>query len=307
VHFINQLRFSLTNRTSSADDHYRLAFGIRSFERLLLDQFTLGKLSGTTHTCLGQEVVQVGVTAALDRERDCVFSNHRGHGHFLAYCGDLTGLLAEIMGNSDGICGGRGGSQHLQHHNFYSNGVLGGTVGNATGVALAEKLRGSGAITVVWMGDGAFGEGLVYEAMNIAALWKLPIVFLAECNGIAQATPTTMQMAGDVAGRCAAFGIGIKEVTGDDIDEVIAIAAEVFDATRADQLPRCIVSRAVRLGPHSKGDDTRAREVMTAAWAKDPLQLLRGRVSDAAVVSIEDDVGGLIAAALARVGESAGP
>jgi TPP-dependent pyruvate/acetoin dehydrogenase alpha subunit len=278
-------RLAVTGRDASRADHYRLAAGIRAFEQLLLDQFALGRIGGTTHTCIGQEVAAVGIMAAIDRTRDCVFSNHRGHGHFLAYCGEVFALLAEILGRPDGVCGGRGGSQHLHLRNFYANGVLGGTVGNAVGVALAEKRRRSGAVTCAWLGDGTFGEGLVYEAMNMASLWKLPIVFLVEHNGVAQTTPTQMQMAGSVAGRCAAFDIPVAEISGHDLDETLAAARKVIDATRAEQRPHCVVSHAIRLGPHSKGDDTRDPAMLQAAWAKDPVLRLRQDVgADAAAI-----------------------
>jgi len=239
--------------------------------------------------------------AAIDRGRDCVFSNHRGHGHFLSYCGEVFALLAEILGRPDGVCGGRGGSQHLHLRNFYSNGVQGGTVGNAVGVALAEKKRRSGAVTCVWLGDGTFGEGLVYEALNIAALWKLPIVFLVEQNGIAQTTPTELQMAGSVAGRCAAFGIPVAEISGTDLDETLATASRVIDAARAEERPHCLVSHAIRLGPHSKGDDTRDPAVLQAAWAKDPVLRLRQKLgADAAAIDCElaDLMDATLAAAL---------
>ena len=292
------LRLAVTDRNASLTDHYRVAAGIRRFEQLLLDQFALGRIGGTTHTCIGQEIAAVGVMAAIDRSRDCVFSNHRGHGHFLSYCGEVFALLAEILGRPDGVCGGRGGSQHLHLRNFYSNGVQGGTVGNAVGVALAEKKRRSGAVTCVWLGDGTFGEGLVYEAMNIAALWKLPIVFLVEQNGIAQTTPTELQMAGSVAGRCAAFGIPVAEISGTDLDETLATASRVIDAARAEERPHCLVSHAIRLGPHSKGDDTRDPAVLQAAWAKDPVLRLQQKLGTAAT-AIDREVADLMSATLA--------
>jgi acetoin:2,6-dichlorophenolindophenol oxidoreductase subunit alpha len=301
------LRLAVTGRDASLADHYRVAAGIRRFEQLLLDQFALGRIGGTTHTCIGQEITAVGITAALDRSRDCVFSNHRGHGHFLAYCGEVFALLAEILGRPDGVCGGRGGSQHLHLRNFYANGVQGGTVGNAVGVALAEKKRRSGAVTCVWLGDGTFGEGLVYEAMNIAALWKLPIAFLVEQNGIAQTTPTDLQMAGSLAGRCAAFGIPIAEISGLDLDETLAAARRVIDAVRAEQRPHCLVSYALRLGPHSKGDDTRDPAMLQAAWKKDPVLRLRQKVGSAAA-AIDRELAELIGATLAAaLGERAAP
>ena len=154
----------------TAAQRYAQLLGIRLFEQSLLDLFSTGALSGTTHTCLGQETVAVGVVSAIDRARDIVFSNHRGHGHFLAYCGEAERLYLEILGKPGGVCGGRGGSQHLYFDNFYSNGVQGGIVPVATGMALAEKTKGTGAVAVVFLGDGTLGEGVVYESFNIASL-----------------------------------------------------------------------------------------------------------------------------------------
>ncbi len=280
-------RLPVTERDATLADYYRLAQGIRRFEQLLLDQFALGRVSGTTHTCIGQEITAVGVTAALDRARDCIFSNHRGHGHFLAYCGEIFLLLAEIFGRPDGVCGGRGGSQHLHLRNFYSNGILGGTVGNAVGAALAEKRRGTGAVTCAWLGDGAFGEGIVYEALNMASLWRLPIVFAVEANGIAQTTPTELQLAGSMSPRFAAFGIPVTEISGLDVEEAVAAAARAVDATRAEQRPHALISYAPRLGPHSKGDDTRDPDFLRAAWANDPVARLRDRVDTATTIDRE--------------------
>ncbi|HEY1543856.1 MAG TPA: thiamine pyrophosphate-dependent dehydrogenase E1 component subunit alpha [Xanthobacteraceae bacterium] len=297
-------RLAVTNRSSSAVDHYRLAACIRAFERMLLDQFALGRIGGTTHTCIGQEIAAVAFTAALDRARDCVFSNHRGHGHFLAYCGEVFPLLAEIFGRSDGACGGRGGSQHLHWRNFYSNGVQGGSVGNAVGVALAEKSKRSGAVTCAWLGDGTFGEGLVYEAMNIASLWRLPVVFAIEANGIAQTTPTEMQLAGDLPARCRAFDIPVEEVAGTDLAEALAAAVRAVDATRAESRPHAIISHAIRLGPHSKGDDTREPARLQAAWTQDPVATLRCAVGVGAD-AIDREVAALMQDALALADEAA--
>ena len=298
------MRLAVTDRGSSLADHYRLAAGIRAFEGMLLDQFALGRIGGTTHTCIGQEIAAVAVTAALDRSRDCVFSNHRGHGHFLAYCGKVFPLLGEIFGRPDGVCGGRGGSQHLHWRNFYSNGVQGGSVGHAVGVALAEKTKRNGAVTCAWLGDGTFGEGLVYEAMNIASLWRLPVVFAVEANGIAQTTPTELQLAGSLAARCRAFDIPVEEVAGTDLAQTLAAATRAVDTARAEQRPRALISHAIRLGPHSKGDDTRDPAIMLAAWSHDPVAALRSKVG-AAADTIDRDITALMRDALTRVSEDA--
>jgi TPP-dependent pyruvate/acetoin dehydrogenase alpha subunit len=285
------IRVDVCTRRSSNREHYALLTGIRRFEQSLLDLFASGALSGTTHTCVGQETVAVGVISALDRDRDIVFSNHRGHGHFLAYCGELERLYLELLGKPGGLCGGRGGSQHLQYRNFYSNGVQGGIVPVATGMALAEKLKQTGGIAVVFVGDGTLGEGVVYEAFNIASLWQLPIVFAVEHNGYAQSTPSALQIAGDVAARPQAFGVPTVECDASDVGTVLGCASAAIDATRAGGGPRCIVCRTYRLAPHSKGDDNRSAEELAAAWAKDPLKAARAAVADEAVAdAIERDV-----------------
>jgi len=246
----------------------------------------------------------MAVVRALDHPDDAVLSNHRNHGHFLTYSGDFLGLVAEIMGREAGVCGGRGGSQHLHWRNFYSNGVQGGSVGHAVGVALAEKTKRNGAVTCAWLGDGTFGEGLVYEAMNIASLWRLPVVFAVEANGIAQTTPTELQLAGSLAARCRAFDIPVEEVAGTDLAQTLAAATRAVDTARAEQRPRALISHAIRLGPHSKGDDTRDPAIMLAAWSHDPVAALRSKVG-AAADTIDRDITALMRDALTRVSEDA--
>ncbi|MEJ2171008.1 MAG: thiamine pyrophosphate-dependent enzyme, partial [Desulfobacterales bacterium] len=138
---------------------------IRSVEERLLDLFSVGLLSGTVHTCIGQEASAVGLINALDATKDLIFSNHRAHGHYIVYTDDIEGLIAEVMGKKTGACGGIGGSQHLCKRNMYTNGVQGGMVPSAVGAALAEKLKHSKAICVVFLGDGTMGQGTVYEGM----------------------------------------------------------------------------------------------------------------------------------------------
>src|SRR6266568_9473884 len=163
---------------------------IRLTEQLILDQFSRGLVSGTTHTCLGQELAALSVVRALDHTEDAVLSNHRNHGHFLTYSGDFPGLVAEIMGREHGVCGGRGGSQHLAWRQFHSNGVQAGMMGIGAGLALARKKRGSGALVAAMIGDGTLGQGLVYESMNLASVWQAPLLVVVENNGIAQTTYT---------------------------------------------------------------------------------------------------------------------
>ena len=259
---------------------------IRRTEEKLLKLFGEGLLTGTTHTSIGQESCSVGVLAALDRERDVVFSNHRCHGHFLAYGGPLEMLFGELMGKATGASAGIGGSQQLHYRNFYSSGILGGTIAAATGMALAEKLKGSGALVTAFMGDGAFGEGIIYESMNIASLWDLPILYLVEANGWAQSTPTSLEHAGNLVDRPRAFGIETREldVTGPAI--VYAAAHEMMGAVRHSR-PGCLILNTYRLSPHSKGDDDRPLDERKRAAASDPLNRLLETAPLAAVTSAE--------------------
>ncbi len=293
------VRLARCDRASSAVDRYALLFGIRLFEQSLLDLFSTGVLAGTTHTCLGQETVAVGVVSAIDRARDIIFSNHRGHGHFLAYCGEVERLYLEILGKAGGVCGGRGGSQHLFLDNFYSNGIQGGIVPVATGMALAEKQKRSGAVAVVFLGDGTLGEGVVYEAFNIAALWQLPVVFVIEHNGYAQSTPSALQIAGEVAARPRAFGITTTECRSTAVDEIARHAAQAVDAARAGG-PQCLICYTYRLGPHSKGDDTRSADELREAWSRDALAAARASLGEAAAGVVEKDVTERIKAARTR-------
>jgi TPP-dependent pyruvate/acetoin dehydrogenase alpha subunit len=251
---------------------------IRTVEETLLDLFTRNELFGTTHTCLGQEANAVGVINALDRDRDMIWSTHRCHGHFLAYCGHVNGLIAEIMGRITGVCGGRGGSQHLHWRNFASSGVQGGFVPAALGSAYAE--RDSGAIGVVFMGDGTMGEGIVYECLNLASLWSIPVLFVVEDNGIAQTTPKHLAVAGSIAKRAEAFGVHTVSCDTTDADKIHTIATDLIKYVRNESRPAWLHIHTVRLGPHSKGDDTRSNGEIEAAQARDPLKLYIPRASD---------------------------
>jgi len=279
---------------------YRQLFTIRRFEETVLDAFPKGAFYGTTHTYIGQEANAVGVLAHLN-ESDIVFSNHRCHGHFIAYGGDLRALFAELMGKATGVCAGLGGSQHLHWKNFYSNGVLGSTAPIAVGAALAEKQKNSAAVTVVFLGDGAMGEGVVYESLNIASLWGAPILFVVENNHIAQTTPTHLALAGSLAARFAAFNIAVAELDSNDVTEISASAASEFAELRRGAGPRALVLNTTRFGPHSKGDDTRdPAEVEALRATRDPLSLHAPRVQAAERQAIEDEVNATVAAAYAQ-------
>jgi 2-oxoisovalerate dehydrogenase E1 component len=251
---------------------------IRSTEQLLLELFTKGLLSGTTHTCLGQELCQMAVVRALDDPGDVVLSNHRNHGHFLTYSGDFHGLVSEIMGRETGVCQGIGGSQHLAYRNFHSNGVQAGMTGIGVGLALANKLRGTQSVVACIIGDGTLGEGLTYESLNLASIWSVPMLFVVENNGIAQTTRTVDTIGGSILARGAAFGLHTWHV--DDSDpEVFAQVEEVVRTVRALRQPGFLVIDAMRLGPHSKGDDLRDDAEMAVVRARDPLARLGGSLA----------------------------
>jgi 2-oxoisovalerate dehydrogenase E1 component len=270
---------------------------IRRFEETVLEQFSRGVFFGTTHTYLGQEANAAGVISALGAE-DIVFSNHRCHGHFLAYGGDLCALFAELMGRESGVCGGRGGSQHLQWRNFYSNGVQGGIVPVATGMALAEKYKGSLALAVVFIGDGTLGEGAVYESLNLAMLRQAPILFVLENNQIAQTTPVHYALAGSLGGRFEAFGITGLELDSSDVLEIRSAALELIKAIRSQGGPRYLILNTARFGPHSKGDDTRPVELIASLkTSRDPLVRMATRLDPELLAEIERTVAAQVQAA----------
>lgn len=269
---------------------------IRQFETRLLELFAEGELNGTTHTCVGQEAIAVAVTEHLD-ERDIVFSSHRCHGHFLARFEDPEPLFAELMGRTTGVCGGRGGSQHLCRDNFYSNGIQGGYVPIATGMALAEKRKGSGAIAVAFIGDGTLGEGNVYEGANLASLWQAPLLLVVENNRYAQTTPIELALAGDIAARFSAFGLDVMEGESNDVAELYPWCGEAVAQVRTRGRPTVLILHTYRLNAHSKGDDFRPTEEIERWRRQDPLRLIAPRLSVTAREAIEQRVADRLKAA----------
>ncbi len=268
---------------------YRRMRFIRRFEESVLELFERGLLNGTTHACIGQEADAVAITEHLGGD-DHVFSNHRCHGHFLARTGDAFGLMAEIMGKPEGVCGGIGGSQHLCAPGFKSNGVQGGIVPNAAGIALAKQFDGGGGVSVVFIGDGTLGEGATYETLNLASLWRLPLVVVLEDNGWAQSTPASANLAGSMSGRFAAFGIPVFEIDSTDVEEIDAVAGRALGRVREQEGPGAIVIHTYRLCHHSKNDDNRPAGEVAARWALDPLEIHGRRLGPAARAGIDAEV-----------------
>ncbi len=256
---------------------YEQVLCIRTFEELVLDLFRQNKLSGTTHTYIGEEATAVALMQFVG-EDDYVFSNHRCHGHCLAYGVATEKLLAEIMSKVSGLCEGRGGSQHIHYKNFYTNGIQGGIVPNAVGVALANKLSGSSANTVVFLGDGTLGQGVVYESLNIAAAYSIPVMFIVEDNQYAMSTKRIDVIAGDVATRMRGFDIHTLEIESTDLDALKEFFDEAFSYLHNTRKPICAIVHNYRLGAHSKGDDTRNPAEIEIHRQNDPVLLIESKL-----------------------------
>ncbi len=281
-------------------DIFRCMLLIRRFEERALAEFSTGKLFGTTHAYIGQEADAAAVFS-LAGPNDIVWSNHRCHGHFLAYGGDPYRLAAELMGKSTGLVAGRGGSQHIHWRNFYSNGIQGGIIPIAVGMGLAQKVQKSAAITLVFFGDGTLGEGVLYESLNIASLWHLPVLFILEDNRFAQTTPVEKGVSGSMPARFQAFGIKTWEVDSSDVLEIHSAAAQAFQHVRENAQPAALVLHTYRFAAHSKGDDPRDRETIAQIRARfDPLAIHAARLSFEELAQAEADVSAIIEDAFIR-------
>lgn len=255
---------------------HRTMLLIRHFEEAVRSLASAGAVPGLAHLCAGQEATNVGAIAALDK-RDMIASHHRGHGHCLAKGSDVTGLLAEILGRETGLCGGRSGSMHvfdLENGNLGTNGIVGGGIPLAAGAALAARARGSNEVFVCFFGDGALNQGLLHECMNMAAIWKLPVLFVCENNGYGEFTAIDDVTAGpSITGRGEVFGIPSRMVDGMDVRAVHGAAARAAAHARAGKGPSFIVCNTWRFGGHHVGDkqDYKA-DAETKRWlARDPI------------------------------------
>ena len=215
-------------------DIYERMLLIRRMEEQLGDDFKAGKLPGPVHLYIGQEATAVGVCMQLNNA-DWITSTHRGHGHFLAKGGAPNQMMAEIYGRDTGICRGLGGSMHVADMSLGimgANGIVGGGIGLAVGAALAAQLDVSGAVAVTFFGDGAANQGVLMEALNIASLWKLPLIFVCENNGFSEFSPSDTVTAGVIADRGKPFCVPCAQVDGNDVLEVWRTTREAITLAR---------------------------------------------------------------------------
>jgi pyruvate dehydrogenase E1 component alpha subunit len=218
---------------------YGAMLRIRLFEEQVNELYTSAKMPGLAHLYIGEEGVAVGVCSAL-RDNDYITSTHRGHGHCLAKGARVDLMFAELLGKEAGYCRGKGGSMHIadqEKGNLGANAIVGGSVGIATGAALSIKQRGTDQVAVCFFGEGALGQGVLYECMNMASLWKLPVIYVCENNLYNEYTHYLETTAGEIAARPAAFGIAFREADGQDVREVFKSAEALVKEARAGRGP----------------------------------------------------------------------
>lgn len=255
---------------------YRRMVRIREAERSCGALFAEGVIPGFIHLSDGQEAVSVGVMAALRRD-DTIASTHRGHGHAIAKGLSLDGFFRELMGKADGACKGRGGSMHVADLSvgmLGANGIVGGGIAIALGSGMAQKLRGQDGIAVSFFGDGALAEGVIHEALNIAALKRVPMLFVCENNGWSEFSPTSTQVTFTLERLAAAYGIAWHGIDGTRVEEVTALAAELVATVRREQRPIVLECATVRIRGHYEGDSQRYRN--DKAPPADPILIARG-------------------------------
>jgi pyruvate dehydrogenase E1 component alpha subunit len=264
---------------------YRQMAKIRAFEEQVNELYKGAKMPGLAHLYVGEEGVAVGVCEALRRD-DFITSTHRGHGHCLAKGATVDRMFAELLGKEAGYCRGKGGSMHIADQdtgNLGANAIVGGSAGIATGAALSAKMRGSDQVAVCFFGDGALGQGLLYETMNMAALWKLPVIYICENNLYGEYTPGHETIAGDIIARPRALGVHAESVDGQDVQAVFATMRRLVERARRGEGPSFLECKTYRYYGHHVGDVNREyrtreeeKEWMTE---RDPLQTLAARLT----------------------------
>lgn len=271
----------------------RSMWTIRRFEEGLEELFSRGLLHGTMHLSIGQEAVAEGVCSALI-DGDMITSTHRGHGHTLAHGADPELMLAELMMKDTGYCRGRGGSMHIAdvaNGNLGANGIVAGSMTIAAGAALTQVMRDTGRVVACFFGDGAANEGSFHEAINLAAVWDLPVLFVCENNQYGMSMSQDRSTAGgSVAGRAAAYGIPGVEVDGNDVLKVHEATAELAERARNGAGPAILEAITYRYRGHSKSDRNLYRsqdEIEEWRSEKDPLARYEGWLKESGTLSDE--------------------
>jgi TPP-dependent pyruvate/acetoin dehydrogenase alpha subunit len=260
---------------------YEQMLTIRLFEEHVNQLYLTARMPGLAHLYSGEEAIAVGVCQALRRD-DYITSTHRGHGHCLAKGATVDRMFAELLGKAVGYCRGKGGSMHIADQdtgNLGANAIVGGSAGIATGAALSSKMRGSDQVAVCFFGDGALGQGMLYEVMNMASLWKLPVIYVCENNQYNEYTHNSETTAGEMGARARAFGILTEELDGQDIRAVYSTAQRLIKRARHGEGPAFMLCNTYRFFGHHVGDIQRAyyrskEEEEYWKQQRDPLKLL---------------------------------
>jgi pyruvate dehydrogenase E1 component alpha subunit len=282
---------------------YEQMFKIRTFEEHVNELYTSAKMPGLAHLYIGEEAVAVGVCEALNKD-DYITSTHRGHGHCLAKGASVDRMFCELLGKEPGYCRGKGGSMHIADQdtgNLGANAIVGGSAALATGAAFANKRLGTGRVVVCFFGEGALGQGVLYESMNMAQLWMLPVLYVCENNLYNEYTHHSESTAGDMKARAAAFGILTVDVDGQNVREVHETARQLVERARRGEGPAFLLCHTYRYLGHHVGDINRSYyrppdEEKDWRANRDPLTTLRdwltaGQMADSGIFEqIEKDV-----------------
>ena len=284
---------------------------IRRFEERASADYLAGRIYGVVHCYIGEEAVAVGVCTALERS-DRIISTHRGHGHCIAKGADLNRMMAELYGRETGYCRGKGGSMHIADFGIGmlgANGIVAGGIAIVTGAGLAAQMEGKGGVAVSFFGDGASNAGPFHECLNIAAAWKLPMLYVCENNQwAAQTSAAATHALSDVAARAAGYGIPGGVVDGNDIFAVHQAASRAADRARSDGGPSLIECKTYRWRAHTErqGPPYRRDPAEIEAWKqKDPIALLerqlrdQGELDDMGLRTMESDIMAALEAAVA--------
>ena len=283
---------------------YRTMSLIRQVETALTRLFANGEVPGFIHLSIGQEAVATGIASALQAQ-DSLATTHRGHGHVLARGMEVTGFMKEIMGREGGLCKGRGGSMHVADLSLGilgANGIVGAGIPIALGSAMAHKIRKTGGVAVAFFGDGAMAEGVLHETMNMASLWKSPLLMVCENNGWSEFSPTSRQFTASLQKLAEAFGIGYAQVDGNDVIAVADAAAAAAEQLRAGKGPFVLECVTHRVRGHFEGDAQKYRDAgeLESVHEHDPLTSARKTLQAAGVDSsaIDAEIAAQVEAAI---------